>query len=113
MGNLYITFDYKTPAGFLPFCYTQDTLSSILEKANDGTLLYKNLFDGNKKISSFNLDERNINDENIYIILIDIKLKDVNLEKLLSKKLLNMINKSDNFTIHYFDYGIEEMRSLI
>ena len=60
MGNLYITFDYKTPAGFLPFCYTQDTLSSILEKANDGTLLYKNLFEGNKKISSFNLDERNI-----------------------------------------------------
>mgnify|MGYP001112773331 CR=1 FL=1 len=113
MGNVYIIFDYKTAYGYLPFCYTHKTLSSVLKKVNENRLFYEKLFDGNKKDITFNLDERNMNDDNIYIILIDSKIKNIDLKNILSKKLLNLINKSDNFIINYFDYGIEEMRSLI
>ena len=113
MGNVYIVFDFHTPSGYLPFCYTKSNISKILKQANTNEFSYENIFEGNRKILTFNLDERSINDDNIYVILIDNKIREINLTEILSEKLLNLINKSDNFIIHYFDYGTEEMRSLI
>lgn len=113
MGNVYLVFDFKTPAGFLPFCYTSSTITKTMEMAMSGKISYENLFNGTNKILTYNLDERNINDDNLFIILIDSKLQEANLNQILSPKLKNLVDKSDNFIIHYFDYGIEEMRALI
>lgn len=113
MGNVYIVFDFKTPAGFLPFCYTSSTISKNIEYTILNNVSYEHIFEGNQKILTYNLDERCCNDNNLYIILIDSKLQNVNISNIVSPKLKGLLDNSDNFIIHYFDYGIEEMRSLI
>ena len=113
MGNVYLVFDFKTPAGFLPFCYTSDTINAVLQNTILGKLDYTNLLEGTNKILTFNLDERNSNDDNIFIILVDSKLQEIHLSKILSPKLKNFVDTSHNFIVQYFDYGIEEMRALI
>jgi hypothetical protein len=111
-NTVYIVFDFKTPNGFLPFCYTKNSIDALLEYNLKNKKEY-DILPGTNKILTFNLDERNINDEDLYIILIDSKLKEIEIESILSPKLNFLYNSSDNFIIHYFDYGIEQMRSLI
>ena len=53
MGNVYIVFYFKTPAGFLPFCYTSSTISKNIEYTILNNVSYEHIFEGNQKILKY------------------------------------------------------------
>jgi len=110
--ELYIVFDFKTPNGYLPFCYTKKNIINVL-KYNLENKVHFGFFNECNKILTKELHSSYINDQNLYIIVIDDRLKHINLNKILSPKLYNMYNESNNFHIIYHEYEISEMYSLI
>ena len=110
--ELYIVFDFKTPNGFLPHSYTHDNINQVLEfhLKNDFNF---DFFKNTPKILTKDLHESHSNNQNIFLIVIDERLKDINISKILSKKLHQLYLSSNNFHLIYHNYEISEMYSLI
>ena len=103
MKQLYLVYDFETPSGLLPFCYNIDTLSTFLKKSLSEGVFLKKSYDTHKKIKTIDLQPHLMeSNDNFFVIPIPKKVNEtVILENVLSKKLLNYLNKYPSFQIIY------------
>lgn len=107
MTQIFLVYEILGPNGFLPLIYTKNTLDEImlqsLKNENFKTqrfseiegVLSRDLLSGNKW-----------NDDNIYLIPIDIELEKERIEDILTPKFFEFIKIRDNCKIIYVNYGI-------
>lgn len=110
MRQIYTVYDFKTPNGYLPFIYSKDTLSDVFLTNLKGSEDYS-YFTNSEKILTKDIDDSNLSDNNIYLIVIDIVWQDKDLSEILSPKLIDFINRSDNFLITYYNHEIPKLRT--
>jgi hypothetical protein len=103
MKELYLVYDFETPNGLLPFSYNMNTLGELLKKSLNEGIFLKKKYDNHKKIKTADLQNHIMeSDNNIFIIPIPKKVGDeIILENVLSKKLLEYVNRYSSFQIIY------------
>lgn len=106
-----LVYDFKTPNGYLPFTYNKQTLDSVMEFHLKNEVKLPE-FENAQMISIYELDKK-LDNNFLYLILIDYSLKDENIENIISPLLLSYYKDVPNFQISYFDYGIKDLYSLI
>jgi hypothetical protein len=105
MKELYLVYDFETPNGFLPFCYNIDTLGSFLKKSLKEGVFLKKKYDNHKKIKTADLQPHLMeSSNNIFIVPIPKSVGEtIVLENILSKKLLEYIERYSSFQIIYIN----------
>jgi len=103
MTQLYLVYDFETPAGLLPFLYNINTLSKFLKKSLSENILLRKSYDNHQKIKTIDLQPHLMeSSNNIFVIPIPKKINQtIVLENILSKKLLNYVNQYPSFQIIY------------
>lgn len=113
--NILVVYDYLGPNGYIPFNYKKDNISTILHNEQYRTTPRNYMSPDIPKIltKDISISSSDIKD-NLYLILINDKLKNIELNEILSEKLLLLLeNYPNNIKILYVNLTKDTMHTLL